>query len=156
MQRPNKPKEQKSDSKFTKPNNKANNELGLIKILSNEDDKTSQTIDASLNPTTNPAIVPVSRIEDQKDLPSNLSHSSGTHLSPKTVNICPPALRERGYEINEEIGGGAFSKVYKAKYKVLFDKDIAVKVISLDKVPGKIFVNYVLLRSVNLFDFSIY
>lgn len=49
--------------------------------------------------------------------------------------LCPLALRDRGYTIGEEIGGGAFSRVYKANYKLAPDKDIAVKIISLDKVP---------------------
>lgn len=51
------------------------------------------------------------------------------------ADICPPALKERGYQIMNEIGGGAFSKVYRAKYKPMGDKEIAVKIISLDKVP---------------------
>lgn len=45
------------------------------------------------------------------------------------------ALRDRGYTIGEQIGGGAFSKVYKATCKLTPDKDIAVKIISLDQVP---------------------
>lgn len=53
----------------------------------------------------------------------------------KPTFVCPPALRERGYEITEEIGGGAFSRVYRARYKQLADKEIAVKIIALDKVP---------------------
>lgn len=49
--------------------------------------------------------------------------------------LCPLALRDRGYTILDQIGGGAFSQVYKARYAPLLDKDIAVKIISLDKVP---------------------
>jgi tRNA A-37 threonylcarbamoyl transferase component Bud32 len=69
------------------------------------------------------------------------SPTTGTS-APTTTNqttppsfVCPPALRERGYEITEEIGGGAFSRVYRARYRQLADKEIAVKIIALDKVP---------------------
>ena len=102
--------------------------------MSSAEERGPATADPMANPppVASPAAHPLSRIDDAPHL---IQMVSNTQLVAKSSNVCPPALRERGYEINEEIGGGAFSKVYKAKYKVLFEKEIAVKVISLDKVP---------------------
>ena len=79
---------------------------------------TNQPTNLAINSPTNLTInspqnlIVVSKIDgknDAKEDPS-LTHPSYVNLKSKSINICPPALRERGYEINEEIGGGAFSK----------------------------------------------
>ena len=117
--------------------------VDFIQLSSTEDQ--NKTNDLSVNQTSVDRQIseqPTQQAQQSPNQPNRSDEQASTNLSrpstqlkAKSVNICPPALRERGYEINEEIGGGAFSKVYKAKYKVLFEKEIAVKVISLDKVP---------------------
>ncbi|KAI1293765.1 Testis-specific serine/threonine-protein kinase 1 [Halotydeus destructor] len=52
-------------------------------------------------------------------------------------NLLPEVIRAKGYGIFEQIGGGAFSKVYKARGKNKENKmvDMACKLIMLSEVP---------------------
>ena len=55
----------------------------------------------------------------------------------KEEPACPPkieeALKKKGYTLQDKLGYGSFSRVFKAKYK---NKEIACKVIDLDKTSS--------------------
>lgn len=55
----------------------------------------------------------------------------------KDNSLCPSVLKDRGYSISENIGGGAFSKVYKASCTSFGNKVLAVKIIFLNQVPSE-------------------
>ena len=71
----------------------------------------------------------------QSELHSSNPSSSSDSSDRGGTLLCPPALTERGLTIGERLGGGQFASVYKAKWKKLGDKEIAVKRIIIADVP---------------------
>lgn len=115
---------------------KSNEKKNHFKDISTSIQRTGSTLDQIANNNRREIISP------NNPSPAIVTHvaQNSCSLSPQSQTaankeICPPALRERGYEINEEIGEGAFSRVYRARLKAMADKEIAVKIIALDKVP---------------------
>lgn len=68
---------------------------------------------------------------------SGLSKRKAASRKPSDEDTCLPlVIRERGYNMGDEIGAGNFSRVYKATSKKLGDRTIACKLIRLDKVSA--------------------
>ncbi len=49
-------------------------------------------------------------------------------------DLCPPAIANKGFSIGERIGGGSFSKIYKAKWNQLPGREITVKLIEIKDI----------------------
>lgn len=62
----------------------------------------------------------------------------GRRPSNMDTDLTPSIVKDNGYELNEMIGEGSFSKVYIASRRTKFGKvkKVAVKVIRYDQVPG--------------------